>query len=184
VEQAARDHQAFGRALDVEDARAGGHPLGVAVGDRPAAAVGVLVLEGPVDDVRDGFEPAVRVPGRALGLAGRVFDLAHLVHVHEGIELGQVDPGERAADGEALALEAARRGGHASNAPRPRPLGNERNAVQLGRVLDGDGGHDPGLLGKGSWTGTVIGERLFRRSADAQRQGVVLDLELEPGLTL
>ena len=74
----------------------------------PAAAVGVLVLEGAVHDVRDGLEAAVRVPRRALGLARRVLDLAHLVHVDERVELGQVDAGERAADREALALEAAR----------------------------------------------------------------------------
>ena len=86
---------------------AGGHPLGVAVGDEPAAAVGVLVLEDAVDDVGDGLEAAVRVPRRALGLARRVLDLAHLVHVDERVEQRQVDAGERAADREALALEAA-----------------------------------------------------------------------------
>jgi hypothetical protein len=36
----------------------------------------VGVLEGAVDDVGDGLEAAVRVPRRALGLAGRVLDLA------------------------------------------------------------------------------------------------------------
>jgi hypothetical protein len=47
-----------------------GHPLGVAVGDEAAAAVGVLVPEDAVDHVGDGLEAAVRVPGGALGLAG------------------------------------------------------------------------------------------------------------------
>ena len=46
------------------------HPLGVAVGDEAAAAVGVLVLEDAVDHVGDGLEAAVGVPGRPLGLAG------------------------------------------------------------------------------------------------------------------
>ena len=71
-----------------------------------------------VDDVRDGLEPAVRVPRRALRLARRVLDLAHLVHVDERVEVGQVDAGERAADREPLALEAARRGRHGPDAAR------------------------------------------------------------------
>jgi len=104
VEQAAADHEFLRRRLDVQDAAARGHPLGVAVGDQPAAAVGVLVTEGAVDDVGDGLEPAVRVPRGALGLAGAVVDLAHLVHVHERVEPVQVHPGERAPDREPLAL--------------------------------------------------------------------------------
>jgi hypothetical protein len=42
---------------------------GVAVGDEPAATVGVLVPEDPVDHVGDGLEPAVGSQGGALGLA-------------------------------------------------------------------------------------------------------------------
>ena len=87
---------------------AGGHPLRGAVGDDAAAAVGVLVLERAVDDVGDGLEAAVRVPVGAPGLARRVVDLAHLVHVDERVEVGEVDAGEGPADGEALALEALR----------------------------------------------------------------------------
>ena len=105
VEQPAADHQLLGRLLDVQDAAAGGHPLGVAVGDQAAAAVGVLVPERPVDDVGHGLEPAVRVPGRALRLTGRVVHLAHLVHVNERVQRPQVDAGECAADRETLALE-------------------------------------------------------------------------------
>src|SRR3954447_18994874 len=86
--------------------RAGSHPLGVAVADRAAAPVGVGVLEGAVDDVGDGLEAAVRVPGSALRLARRVLDLAHLVHVDERVQVAQVHPGEGAANREALALES------------------------------------------------------------------------------
>ena len=102
---------------------AGGHPLGGAVGDQAAAAVGVLVLEGAVDDVGDGLEAAVRVPRGALGLARRVLDLTHLVHVDERVEVGQVDAGESAADGEAFALEAARRRRHRSTGRSARSAG-------------------------------------------------------------
>ena len=73
-----------------------------------------LVLEDAVDHVGDGLEAAVRVPGRALGLAGRVLDLAHLVEVDEGVEVVQRDAGEGAAHGEALALEAAGGARHAT----------------------------------------------------------------------
>ena len=62
--------------------------------------------ERAVDHVGDGLEAAVRVPRRALGLAGGVLDLAHLIHVDERVELIELDAGEGAADGEALALEA------------------------------------------------------------------------------
>ncbi len=67
------------------------------------------MLEDPVQHVRDGLEAPVRVPRRALRLAGRVLDLAHLVHVDERIEVGEIDAGERSADRESLALEAAGR---------------------------------------------------------------------------
>jgi hypothetical protein len=50
------------------------------------------VLERAVDDVGDGLEAAVRVPRRALGLAGRVVDLAHLVHVDERVEAARSTP--------------------------------------------------------------------------------------------
>jgi hypothetical protein len=73
---------------------------------RPPPAVGVLVLEDAVDHVGDGLEAAVGVPGGALALAGRVIDLAHLVHVHERVQGRQVDAGEGAAHGEALTLKA------------------------------------------------------------------------------
>ena len=81
-----------------------------AVLDDAAAADGVLVQERAVDHVRHGLETAVGVPRGALGFARAVVDLAHLVHVDEGIEVGDVDAGEGAAHREPLALEAARRG--------------------------------------------------------------------------
>jgi hypothetical protein len=111
------------------------------VADRAAAAVGVGVLEGAVDDVGDGLEAAVRVPRGALGLTRGVLDLAHLVHVDERVEVAQVDAGERAADREALSLEAGRRGGDRPGPAAHRPGGGQRDARQGGGVLDGDGGH-------------------------------------------
>ena len=52
----------------MQDAAAGGHPLGVALADDAATAVGVVVRDLAVEHVGDGLEPAVRVPRRALGL--------------------------------------------------------------------------------------------------------------------
>ena len=108
VEQPAARHEPLRRLLDVEDPGAGCHPLGVAVGDRPAATVRVLVLERAVHHVGDRLEPAVRVPGRALRLARRVVDLAHLVHVDERVEIGEVDMREGAANREALPFNPVR----------------------------------------------------------------------------
>jgi signal transduction histidine kinase/CheY-like chemotaxis protein len=141
VEQPAAHHQLLGGLLDVQDPAARGHPLGVAVGDQAAAAVGVLVAEHAVDDVRDGLEPAVRVPRRALGLTRRVLDLAHLVHVDEGVQLSQVHAGERPADRETLTLEPGRRGRHRHD----RPLGRG------GGVGLGDAGQDQNVLYSHRW---------------------------------
>ena len=84
----------------MQDPFAGGHPLRAAVADEAAAALAVVVLQQPVDHVRNRLEPAVRVPRCALGFSGCVVDLAHLVHVDEGIEGGEVDAGEGAAQAE------------------------------------------------------------------------------------
>jgi hypothetical protein len=100
------------RPLNVQDAAPGGHPLGIAVGDDAAATVGVGVLEDAIDDVGDGLEPAVRVPGGTFGLARGVLDLTHLIHVDERVEIAQIHPSESAPDGEALTLVPGWRGGH------------------------------------------------------------------------
>ncbi len=143
VEQPAADHEFLRRRLDVQDAAARGHPLGVAVGDQAAAAVGVLVPERAVDDVGDGLEAAVRVPRGALGLTGAVVHLAHLVHVHERVEPRQVHPGERAPDREPLALEARRGGGDRGDFPLGLGHIGFRDPRQDQDVLDGDGWHVP-----------------------------------------
>ena len=142
VEQAAAGDEPLRRLLDVEDAGAGRHPLGVAVRDRAAAAVRVLVLERAVHHVGHGLEAAVRVPRRALRLARRVVDLAHLVHVDERVEVGEVDVGEGAADREALPFQAAPGDRQALDGP----LAGDgrigvRDAGQDGDVVDGDRGH-------------------------------------------
>jgi hypothetical protein len=88
------------------------HPLRVAVGDEPAAPVGVPMLEDAIDHVGHGFEAPVRVPRSALGLTRRIVHLTHLIHVDEWIESTEIHSRERPAHWEALALEAGRRGRH------------------------------------------------------------------------
>jgi hypothetical protein len=53
--------------------------------DGSSAAVAILVLEGSVNHVGEGFEAAVWVPGCAARLIRGVFNLAHLVHVDERV---------------------------------------------------------------------------------------------------
>src|ERR1700722_8818840 len=59
--------------------------------------MGVLVGEGPIDHVRHRLEAPVGVPWGPLGFTGRVVHLAHLVHVHKGIEISQTQTGESPA---------------------------------------------------------------------------------------
>ena len=160
VEQAALLDEPLRRRLDVQEPRSGRHPLGVAVGDGAATAVGVLVVEGAVDDVGDGLEAAVRVPGGALGLARRVVHLAHLVHHDERVELGEVDAGERAAYREPLALESLRRGRHAPHRTRLVAESGLAQPVQNGQVVNGDRGHPAHLLG--SPDPTVVEDWIFQ----------------------
>jgi hypothetical protein len=112
VEQPSPDHHLLRRRLNVNQTSTGGHPLGVAVSDQAAAAVGVLMAENAVEHVGNGLEPAVGMPGGALRLARGVVDLAHLIHMHERVKGAQVHAGEGSTDRKSLALKARRRRGH------------------------------------------------------------------------
>ena len=105
MEKAPTHDELLRRSFDVQDARSGGHPLRVAVGDPASAAVRVLMLESAVNDVRNCLETAVRVPRRPFGFSGGIVDLPHLVHVNERVDLAHGDASEGSSDGEALALE-------------------------------------------------------------------------------
>jgi hypothetical protein len=104
----------------------------------------------PVEQVRHGLKPAVRVPRGALRLPRCVLDLAHLVHVDERVEQRQVHTGERPAYREPLALVALRRRDDAGDRARDGSFGN-RDAGQRGLVGDGDGWHvvAPGWVQRG-----------------------------------
>jgi len=149
VEQSAAHHEFLRRCLDVQDAAARGHPLGVAVGDQAAAPVGVLMAEDAVDHVGDGLEAAVRVPRGALGLARGVFHLAHLVHVDERVQVAQVHARERAADREPFALKVRWRGRELDDRTVPFRSGLGHPG-QDQEILDGYGWHDEHLRGAAS----------------------------------
>ncbi len=102
-----------GRHLGVHDAPARGHPLHVAGADRALVSRGILVLELALQHVGHRLEPAMRMIGRALGLAGAVVCRPHLVEQQERIDEVQAWGRERPADDEAAAFELPVRGGHA-----------------------------------------------------------------------
>ena len=107
----------------------------------PDPAVGVLVLHGAVDHVRDGLEASMWVPRRALRLARGVLDFSHLVEVDERVEIGQVDASEGSPDWETLTLKAGRSGCHGLHWPIEgigRPCVETR---QHKGILDGYCGH-------------------------------------------
>ena len=141
VEEAAADDELLRGSLDVEQAGARCHPLGVTVLDDTAPTVAVLVHEGAVKDVGDRLEATVRVPRGALGLTRCVLDLAHLVHVDEGVEIGQVDAGEGTSHGETLPLETARRSRHRTHRTRELIQGRALDAREVENAVDGDGWH-------------------------------------------
>ena len=123
-------HAAVGIALGhflVDDAAAGGHPLDVAGGDGAAVAHAVAVLDGAGEDVGDGFDAAMRMPGEAGEvIVGNV--VAEIVEQEEGIEVGGVAEAERAAEMDARAFDGG---------------------FGFDEALDGSNGHD-GLQGEES----------------------------------
>ena len=87
MQRTATPVELLGGQLVVQDAAAGGHPLGVALADHAAAAVGVVVGDLPVHDVADGLETTVRVPWSSLRLTGRVDLGAAVVEQQERVGL-------------------------------------------------------------------------------------------------
>ena len=131
---------------------------------RPPPPVEVLVLEGPVDHVGDRLEATVGMPGGALGLARGVFDLSHLIHVDEGVEGGEVDPGEGPPDRETLALQAVGRGGHRDHrAGGVAAAVGTRDAGQDEEVGNGDSGHGLSGMWASGWYVNGIPQMVARQ---------------------
>ena len=87
----------------VNDAAAGGHPLHVAGGDGALIAHAVAVFDGAGEDVSDGLDAAMRVPGEAGEVVLRDI-VAEVVKEKEGIEIFGVAEAEGTAEVHAGAL--------------------------------------------------------------------------------
>ncbi len=82
------------------------HPLDVAGGDGAVVAHAVAVLHGSGEDVGDGLDPAVRMPGKARQIIrGNV--VAEIVEQQERVEIGGVAEAEGAAQMHSCALQAS-----------------------------------------------------------------------------
>jgi hypothetical protein len=84
----------------------------------------------------------VRVPWGALGLAGGILNLAHLIHHDEWVEGSGVNARESAANREALTLKTLGRSGDADHWTWPHEAGIRTTDMrQNGDVFDGNCGH-------------------------------------------
>src|ERR1700730_10861314 len=92
------------RHLLMDDAAARRHTLNVAGRDGTAVAHAIAVLNGSRQDIRDGFDPAMRVPREPSQIiVGNV--VAEIVQEKEWIEVGCIAESERAAKMHASAFE-------------------------------------------------------------------------------
>ena len=73
----------------MNDAAAGGHPLHVARRDDPAVAQAVAVFDVAAQDVGDGLDPAMGMPGEA-GQIIRGILVAKVVEKQEWVEVAGV----------------------------------------------------------------------------------------------
>src|SRR5271156_3248955 len=89
----------------MDDAAAGGHPLDVAGGDGAFVTHAVAVVDGTGEDVGDGLDAAVGMPGEAGEIVlGHV--VAEVVEEEERIEVGSVAEAEGAAEMDPGAFES------------------------------------------------------------------------------
>ena len=94
---------AFGHLL-VENAAAGGHPLHVAGGHAALVAERVAVRDLAGEHIGDGLDAAVRMPGEAGQIVGRIL-VAKVVEQQERIEFGGLAEAEGALQLDAGALD-------------------------------------------------------------------------------
>src|SRR5262245_12987291 len=92
------------RHLLVEDAAAGGHPLYVAGAEAAAVAEAVAVFNGSGEDIRNRFNPAMRVPRKPCQVVLRVV-VSEVVEQQERVEVGRVPEAKGALEFDASAFE-------------------------------------------------------------------------------
>src|SRR5262244_667232 len=92
----AADFVALGHFL-MNDAAARGHPLHVTRSDGTVAAEAVFVFDGAGKHVSDGFDTAMRMPGKASEIIfGDI--VAKIIEQQEGIVVGGAAEAESAAE--------------------------------------------------------------------------------------
>ena len=133
VHMTALDHQFLAGQLVMEDAGSGGHPLGVAIVDDATPAVGVVMNERAVHEVRDGLETAVRMPRRALGFVGFIRG-DHVVEQEERVGLRHRGDRERSPDGKTGTFGREQRIGHLRRGSRRGRCGRSWDAWQYQSV--------------------------------------------------
>src|SRR5258707_3734103 len=87
----------------MDDAAASGHPLHVTGGDSAAVAHAVIVLDRSGENVRDGLNDAMRMPGKAGQVIFRQF-VAEIVEQKKGIVIRGVAESEGAPQMDARAF--------------------------------------------------------------------------------
>ena len=91
----------------MHDAAPGGHPLHVAFAERAVAAEAVAVFDGAFQNISDGLDAAVRMPGEAGEIILRVI-VAEIVEQQERIGLGGFAEAEGAPQLDAGAFDGGR----------------------------------------------------------------------------
>src|SRR5713101_7586722 len=81
----------------VENPAPGGHPLHVAGAQRPLVSQAVAVVHRPGQDIGDGLDAAMRMPGEAGAIVVRAV-VAKIVEQQERIELAGLSESERAVE--------------------------------------------------------------------------------------
>ncbi|MEM8788138.1 MAG: hypothetical protein AAGE76_07740 [Pseudomonadota bacterium] len=94
----------------VHDARPGGHPLDRARPQQAAIAQAVAVFDLAFQDVGYGLDAAMRMPGKALGIRGRVV-VAEIVQQQKRIALARIAEAKDAVQVDAGALHGRLRAG-------------------------------------------------------------------------
>jgi len=110
---------AFGHLL-MDNAAAGGHPLDVACGDGTTISHAVAVFHRSGEDVGNGFDAAVRMPGKSRRILG--WDVAaEIIEQQKRVEFGRIAKAEPTAQMDARAFE----GGARPDVPLDGPEGHE-----------------------------------------------------------
>ena len=126
----------------MQDTRSGSHPLSRTIFNDATTTNRVLVQEGAFHHVGHCFESTVWVPRGSFGLTGTIVNLTHLIHVDEGVEVGDIDSREGSSDWKAFALETAWCGSDLLNSSGSSALSRGRNLWQFEWIIYGDCRHE------------------------------------------